>query len=286
MLRIGDKGGIGLAFSKGMRRLKFFAILFVSVLGLKAQAGLVITMGGDVNFNRNRMPVDPRGVQYGDSYASWTSLTTYIRPLINGDLNFANIETLLSSRNDLVNEEKTFAFKSHPNSIRHLLDIGFNLFNLANNHSYDYGVAGMEQTVYEMGLLQREYPKMVYHGVDDRRSLLQPKIIDVNGIRVAFASISIADPTFRATNTQKGLLHIRNDNDFKDLVVAFSRTKADFKILSTHMGTEGQVTLDAGQKARYEYALRYGGINLIIGHHPHVIRPIQKSGDQFIFYSL
>lgn len=270
-----------------MERLGFLSILLVSVFSLNAQADLVITMGGDVNFNRNRMAVEARGVEYGaGKIAGWSSFTSQLKPLINGDLNFANIETVLSSRNDLPNEEKTYAFKSHPNSIRHLLNIGFNLFNIANNHSYDYGVAGMEQTVYELDLIQQEYPNMIYHGIAERPRVLQPKVFNVKGIRVAFASISIAETRFRATETQKGLLHLRNDKDFKDLVVAFARTQADFKILSIHSGTEGQVTLDAGQKARYEYALQYGKINLIIGHHPHVVRPIQKSGEQFIFYSL
>lgn len=86
---------------------------------------------------------------------------------------------------------------------------------------------------------------MVYHGVAERPLLLQPKVVNIKGIRVAFASISIAEPRFRATDSQKGLLHFRNDKDFKDLVVAFARTQADFKILSIHSGTEGQVTLDA-----------------------------------------
>lgn len=271
-----------------MERLRFFSLLLVSVLfGLNVQADVVLTMGGDVNFNRNRMNVDPRGVEYGGGkYASWASLTSSLKPLINGDLNFANIETVVSSTNDLYNEDKTFAFKSHPNSIRQLLNIGFNLFNVANNHSYDYGVQGMEQTVFELEQLQTEYPRLIFHGIGERPALLQPKVFTVNGIRFAFASISIAETRFKATDSQKGLLHFRSDKDFKDLVVSFARTQADFKILSIHSGTEGQVTLDAGQKARFEYALQYGKINLIIGHHPHVVRPIQKSGDQFIFYSL
>lgn len=270
-----------------MRKIRFSSLLLVSVFSLNVQADLVITMGGDVNFNRNRMAVDPRGVEYGPGkIATWSSLTRQIKPLINGDLNFANIETVVSSNNDLLSQEKSFAFKSHPNSIRHLLNIGFNLFNIANNHSYDYGVPGMEQTVFELQQIQQEFPNMIYHGIGERPQVLQPQVFEVKGIRVAFASISIAEARFRATETQKGLLHLRNDKDFKDLVVAFSRTQADFKILSIHSGTEGQVTLDPGQKVRYEYALKYGKINLIIGHHPHVVRPIQKSGDQFIFYSL
>lgn len=270
-----------------MKILRIVPLVLIGFLSFStAHADVVLTMGGDVNFNRNRMDVDPRGVVYGESVMSWESLTRQIRPLINGDLNFANIETVVSSRNDLTNQNKAFAFKSHPDGIRRLLDMGFNLFNLANNHAYDYGFEGMNQTLYELRGLQQEYPRMIYAGMGFRNDILKPRVFTVNGIRIAFASISIVDAKFQASNDYIGLLQIRSDKDMKDLIAAFAKTDADFKILSTHFGVEGVTTLDPGQKSRFEYAVRYGGINLIIGHHPHVIRPIQKWGDRFIFYSL
>lgn len=253
---------------------------------ISASADVVLTIGGDVNFNRNRLDTHPSGVIYGQSISPWSYFTSDLKPLVNGDINFANIETVVSSHNNLDNQDKQFAFKSHSNAVRHLIDIGFNLFNLANNHTYDYGHAGMRQTMIEMAQIKKERPHIVYDGINYRSELLKPEVFDVNGIRFAFATATIGDPTFKASQKQPGILFIRDDRDLQDLMKSFAQTKADFKMFSIHFGTEGKVELDAGQRARFEYALKYGGLDLIIGHHPHVVRPIQKEGDKLIYYSL
>lgn len=264
--------------------LSLFAL--IASLSSHARADLVLTMGGDVNFNRNRLAASPAGVSYGKSYTPFSNFTRGIAPLIDGDINFANIETVVTSQNDLQNEDKKFAFASHTSSIEHLVHLGFNLFSLANNHTYDYGYKGMERTYSEMAQLKRLYPSIHYHGIETRPNLLKPTIIEKNGIKIAFATISIADSKFRGTDGRRGLLYIHNDSDYRDLIKAFADTQADYKILSTHYGTERQVQLDKGQQSRYEYAIDYGDIDLIIGHHPHVIRPVQKYKDKLIFYSL
>lgn len=255
-------------------------------LGQTVSADVVLTMGGDVNFNKNRNAVYADGVQYGAERISWKSFTQNLKPLINGDLNFANIETVVSSSNDLSDEDKKFAFKSHPNAVQNLIDLGFNLFNLANNHTYDYGHPGIRQTALEMAELRQQNPRIAYHGVGFRQDLIKPLEFDLNGIRFAFATASIGDPQFQARNDRPGMLFIRDDRDYQQLVQNFAKSKADFKILSIHFGTEGKTELDVGQRTRFEYALKHGGVNLIIGHHPHVIRPIQKKADGMIFYSL
>lgn len=268
-----------------MKKNLLLKVLSVLILGTSAQADVVITVGGDVNFNRNRLQALPDGVSYGNSVTPFASFTTGIRPLLNGDLNFANIETVVTDTNDLSNEDKKFAFASHTNSIRHLLDIGFNFFSLANNHTYDYGQKGMERTHSEFSKLKNEYGQMVYHGIDDRKNVLVPRLFSINGIRIAFAAITIADSKFRATPDRKGILYIHSEADYKELTQNFKKTPADFKIMSIHYGTEGQVSLDGGQRKRYEYALDYGDVDLILGHHPHVVRPIQKNDKGMIFYS-
>lgn len=263
-----------------------FSTLFIT-LSSPAHADLVLTMGGDINFNKNRRNVDAAGVVLGNKPTNFTYFTKHLAPLLTGDLNFGNIETVVSSQNDLNDQDKKFAFKSHTNAVRNLLNIGMNLFNTANNHTYDYGQAGIERTFNEMNRLQSEYPEMVHNGINYRSDLLTPLEFEKNGIRIAFATASIGDPKFRATANKKGILFIRDDRDYFTLLDNFKKSTADFKILSIHMGTESQNNLDVGQKKRYEMALHRGGVNLIIGHHPHVIRATGHYSDsQAIFYSL
>ena len=79
-------------------------------------------------------------------FHTWAETTSQIDDDINGDLNFTNIETIVTDRNDLAPDHKEqsgpFNFRIHPKGLRHLVVKGFNLLSLANNHSMDYGVPG------------------------------------------------------------------------------------------------------------------------------------------------
>ena len=274
-------------FSSALNCLTAITLACGLLASISAKADVVLTMGGEINFNKNRHAVNSTGVVLGKNPTPFSYYTRELQMIINGDLNFGNIETVVSSKNDLSDQDKKFAFKSHPNAVRNLLDIGFNLFNLANNHTYDYGQAGINRTFEEISLLQQEYPDMIHNGINYRAELLRPVEFIKNDIKFAFATASIGDPKFRATSSKMGILFMRDDKDFLTLLENFKKSDADFKILSIHYGTESQVYLDAGQKKRYEMALSKGGVNLIIGHHPHVIRATGGySNDQAIFYSL
>jgi hypothetical protein len=81
---------------------------------------------------------------------------------VDGDLAFANIETVVTDRNDLVPESKgkdtPFHFRSHPMALKAMMDAGFNLFALANNHSMDYGGQCVEETLYHFAIANIERP--------------------------------------------------------------------------------------------------------------------------------
>lgn len=269
-----------------MRIKKAVTVALLSMASF-AQADVVLTMGGDVNFSKNRVRVQADGFSYRDGKVyPWSAMTGGVAPLLTGDFNFINIETVVTANPRLTNLEKAFAFMSHPNSIEHLIGIGFNLFNMANNHSYDYGNEGMYDTLQSMNELQRKYPHIRHTGVGTREQNLSPVIFEKNGIKFAMASVSIINGQFLAGTNKVGLLNVRSDKDYRDVVLALKNAPVDFRILSIHGGTEGQVELDRGQKERYRYAIEQGGVNLVIGHHPHVARPIEYWKGGMIYYSL
>ncbi len=261
--------------------------LGLTALSLTCWSQLTLTIGGDVNFNKNLFRTHPDGfLSRGTKLIPWATYTAGIKPLIDGDLNFANIETVVSDKNNLPAEKKAFVFNSHPNSIQHLIDVGFNLFNLANNHTYDYGHVGIGETLDAFRNLKNKNPQIEYFGVGYQNELLKPMIFQKNGYTIAVASLSILDKRFKATSTSPGLIHIWSSEEYHQIIKNLKQTSAHYKILSIHLGTEGQVKLDRKQKEYYEYAIKNGDVDLIIGHHPHAVRPIQKIGNKYIFYSL
>ena len=63
--------------------------------------------------------------------------------------------------------------------------------------------------------------------------------------------------------------------------------RADYKILSIHYGKERDVDVDTFQKKRFTKAFDEADVDLILGHHAHVVRGIQRRGDGKIgFYGL
>ena len=71
-----------------------------------------------------------------------------------------NVETVVSDRTDLPRDTKgqkrPFLFKTHPAGIRHLVRTGFNLASLANNHSMDFGVPLLKQTLRHMKAMEKD----------------------------------------------------------------------------------------------------------------------------------
>jgi hypothetical protein len=68
---------------------------------------------------------------------------------------------------------------------------------------------------------------------------------------------------------------------------ALAQIKADYKILSIHYGTERDVKVDRRQRATFKKAFDKAGVDLILGHHAHVVRAVQRTEDNRVaFYGL
>jgi len=62
---------------------------------------------------------------------------------------------------------------------------------------------------------------------------------------------------------------------------------ADYRILSSHYGLEGRVVPDERQLADWRgLAAEQKNIDLILGHHPHVVQGVELNGKSLIFYGL
>src|SRR5680860_723544 len=128
---------------------------------------LTIVLVGDAGFNPNGAAVDPSGfTKNGKTMGFKESLSGVARD-VDGDFAFINIETVITDRNDLQPDSKgqkaPYNFKSHPQGLKTLIDTGFNLFSLANNHSMDYGANGANyEEATRPGCLELEGTKIAF----------------------------------------------------------------------------------------------------------------------------
>ncbi len=254
---------------------------------------VTITLVGDVGLNRSGQPVESDGVRRGE-FQTWGETTSLIDNEINGDLNFMNVETVVTDRNDmppdLKEQRAPFNFRTHPNGIRHLASRGFNLLSLANNHSMDYGLPGLEETLKHVGKLEDER-LVVAAGIGmNSEQASRPKRVAVKGSEIAFAATGIVTNDLerhRAGPHKPGQSAYRFDDDYAEVRRRLVGTTADYRILSIHYGEEGRVRADAKQFADFrERAAKTDGIDLIVGHHAHVVRGVEIAGKSLIFYGL
>lgn len=277
-------------------------ILCLAALPVIAKAGgapaadptVTVLVTGDVGLNPTNAPVSPKGTSKGGRYMTWGDTTADLNGLIDGDINFLNVETVVTDRNDLPPDLKgqsgPFNFRTHPNAMSHLVETGFNLFSLANNHSMDYGPQGLEETLRHMEPLKRK-GLIASAGIGrDREEAGRPYAFDIKGNQIAYSAIGIVTNNLerhRAGPNKPGQIAYRFDEDWKEIQSRLIKTPAAYRMLSIHYGQEGYVKTDAKQitEWRNEAALK-NGIDLIIGHHAHVVRGVEIAGKSVIFYGL
>ncbi len=269
-----------------MKKLTFILVLLSSVEAYSRR--IDITMVGDIGFNKNgQVPVSNYVEAYGRR-TEWRDLTSQIRSQIDGDINFGNLETVISDAPLSSPADKAYKFQSHPNAVEHLVDIGFNLFSMANNHAGDYGREGLNSTYSWINYFNEKFG-VQYHGVGTTGEIVQPTIFRRGGLTIAFLAAGIDRFGLNhapATENQVGSLNFHSQSHMNRAIANLKNVSADFKIVSLHHGSEGSPRLDEGQKEIFRRFVDEGGANLVIGHHPHVVRAVEIHNESLIAYSL
>lgn len=258
-----------------------------------ARPQFTVTLAGDTGYSPHGARVNPRtSTKYGKTL-TFAQAFAGIKPDVNGDLNFVNVETIITARNDLridsKGQKRPFSFKSHPNGFLYLVSQGVNLFSLANNHSMDFGVAGLRETLRYMPMMQKRGLK-AYAGIGfNREEASRPTVVEANGAKVAFAAMGIVTNNLarhRAGDDKPGQIAYRFPEDERYQVTRILEPVADYRMLSIHYGYEGKVRTDKKQLDDWRlYADE--GVDLVVGHHAHVVRGVEmREGGGLIFYGL
>ena len=239
---------------------------------------ITLTLLGDTGFAENKT------LQKAKSSKHWSKFTKGIAPLIDGDLNFVNLETVITDKK-LKPVGKKFVFQSHTSSLEHLAnDLGVNLFSVANNHVGDFGRKGQIKTVEAFEALDTE---VYYHGLGNSEQVRKPVEFEFKGVSVAFSAIGIPSRAPRPKADQPGQLHVRSDKDWDDVIAGLAKSEADLKILSVHEGKEKQLYAQSHVKKKYRAALAEADIDFIVGDHSHVTGGLeQDEAGRTIAYSL
>jgi hypothetical protein len=210
-----------------------------------------------------------------------------VAPLLAGhDVVFGNLEGPLTDASPSAkcpkprrNGRPCFAFRTPPRYAARLAEAGFTAVNVANNHSLDFGMAGLDNTL----------------------DVLDAQGIEaVGGERVAVFTISgrtVAVAGF-SYSLRTRYVHPLLDLDATREVVAKLKSEYDLVVVSFHGGAEGARAMRVGDAEEEFMGERRGnvvrfartavdaGADLVLGHGPHVPRAVEVYRGKLIAYSL
>ena len=182
------------------------------------------------------------------------------------DIAFINHESPAAGKEYGISGYPTF--NSPREAVDALVEVGFDVINLANNHILDKRVKGARATVeYVQSLPVTELG--VYLDKEDYNNL---RITDVNGVRIAWLSFFDLTILQYTPNMDNIIIPLMDDDAKIQSAIADAKTKADFVIVSAHWGREQpQVTKE---QKRVAALMAEAGADVILGHHSHIIQPI------------
>ena len=216
---------------------------------------------------------------YKDGNYDFTSMFSYIKPMIKDyDLKYVNEESIIGGPSFKYSGYPTF---NAPDILGdNLIDTGFNMVGLANNHAYDKGESAiLYSNKYWSG--KDVIVSGTYSSFEDRDDI---KVYEKNGIKYAFLAYTTSLNGYELASDKSYLVNIYSDELVKDDINKV-KTQVDVIIVAMHWGDEYTNTPTNSEKEIAEY-LSELGVDLIIGTHPHVVQPIEYVGETLVIYSL
>ncbi|MBQ2709471.1 MAG: CapA family protein [Clostridia bacterium] len=194
------------------------------------------------------------------------------------DAAFINQETLMGG--DALGFSGYPRFNGPQQMGRDLVTLGFDVVNIANNHMADKGEAGLRGTIDFFESL----PEItLIGGYRDAADYDDIRVTEHGGLRVAW--LSYTEHT-NGMSLPRGTELVAPYTDDEDIVrqCALAEEIADVTIVSVHWGDENR-PVNAEQR-RLAALMSEHGADVILGHHPHVLQPIEWIGDTLCAYSL
>lgn len=214
-----------------------------------------------------------------------SDMLSEVAPILSAaDIAFGNLEGPMLEGGETEkcppDSKMCFAFRMPTRYAKHLKEAGFDVLNLANNHSLDFGIDGVKSTrkaLDEAG---------IKHTGSDKFQL-STTYLEVKGKTVAFIGFAHND-------------FVPNINNLASArrLVSEADKKADLVIVSFHGGTEGAGaqrvpynTEMLGKEKRgnlrlFSRTVIDAGADLALGHGPHVLRGMEIYKDRLIAYSM
>ena len=219
-------------------------------------------------------------VNAGGSGYDFTPMFARVKPLIEGvDLAICHLEVPL-----VVPGEKptTNPLYSAPTEIAVAIkNAGFDRCSTASNHTFDNGAEGIDATLDEFDAIG-----LGHAGMARTPDEIEPKVFEVKGIKVAHLSYTYGFNDISAPNGETWRSARIDPARIIDDARKARAIGANVVIVSMHWGRETRTEPTEFQLTNADAITKSGLINLVIGHHAHVVQKIAKVNGVWTIFGL
>jgi poly-gamma-glutamate synthesis protein (capsule biosynthesis protein) len=203
-----------------------------------------------------------------------------IAPLVSSvDLAVCHMETPIAPPGE---EPQTYPRFGVPGEVLPAIaSAGYERCSTASNHSMDQGTEGIVATLDALDALG-----LGHSGTARSASEAVPQVFEVNGVRVAHLSFTRGFPV---VETPAGEPWWVNNTDIERILADARLAReqgAEVVIVSMHWGTEPEHPASPTQRSQAEALAASGLVNLIVGHHTHVVQPIEQINGVWTVFGL
>ncbi|QES52395.1 PGA biosynthesis protein CapA [Streptomyces venezuelae] len=204
-----------------------------------------------------------------------------VKPVVSkADLGICHMEPVLGKPNGPFQSFPDFLVP--PQIANTLKNIGYDTCSTASNHVLDHGPEGVYRTLDTLDKAGLKHTGSARSQAEADKTL----IMDVKGVKVAQISYAFG---FNGREVPKDKPWLANLIDFDRIAAAEKSARAagaEVVILSLHWGREHQPNASKPQLKLARKIAEKTGINLVIGHHAHVVQPFEKVAGTWVAYGL
>jgi poly-gamma-glutamate capsule biosynthesis protein CapA/YwtB (metallophosphatase superfamily) len=217
---------------------------------------------------------------YNNGIYDFKPMLTHIKNIVkNYDLAFYNQETILGGSEIGLSTYPRF---NSPYEIGDaMIDAGFNMVSLANNHTLDRGQTAIANSFAYWKDKTNILAAGSYSSFESRN---EQRIFTKNNITYSLLAYTYGTNGIPIPNGKDYLVDLYSRDKAEADIIAL-RDKVDVLMVSMHWGSEYQHYPNTFQTSEAQF-LADLDVDIIIGHHPHVIQPIDKINDTIVIYSL
>ncbi|HEY8454819.1 MAG TPA: CapA family protein [Actinopolymorphaceae bacterium] len=246
--------------------------------------GFTLVATGDVLLHE-RLWAQARRDATGNAEMNFAPQLAAIRPVVAGaDVAICHLETPLAPKGGPYSGYPTFSVP--PEIVPALARTGYDACTTASNHTFDQGVDGIRRTLRALDAAGLAHAGSARTPAEAARpTLIEVKtpggVVTVGLLSYTFGFNGIPYPngdTWRA-----------NEIDEKRILAdaaAIRAAGAEFVVVALHWGTEYSNEPNAEQRELAPRLIASPDIDLLLGHHAHVVQPMQYVDGEWIVYGM